>query len=199
MDDAIAQFIAITDQSAQVAEGCLRMTEGDVMAAVNMIFENPEIASSFNQPSSAAAPAPAAAASSFTAPARPQAPAGNQDREVIQIDSDDDDAFEIPDDDDDVNHAEMQRLAQEDEDAAMARRLQEEMYGAGGATDPDGVRAPIQRTTETLVAPSGFGGVPDDADYHAFEHLHRRANRPRSKRLSVGEVVELMKCIIWLM
>lgn len=190
MDDAIAQFIAITNQSATVAEGCLRMTEGDVMAAVNMIFENPEIASSFDQPSSAAATASGAASSSARAAPAHQQPApashGREDASgVIHIDSDDDVAdFEIPDEDDEVDHAAMQRIAQEDEDAAMARRLQEEMYGAGAAQDPDGVRAPIQRTTETLVAPSGYGGVPDDDDYHAFEQLHRRVTRPRSKSFS---------------
>ncbi|KAG8525398.1 uncharacterized protein KY384_009042 [Bacidia gigantensis] len=59
-----------------------------------------------------------------------------------------------------------------DDDEAMARRLQEEFYGGGGATssanpraemlDDDGYRAPIQRTTETLVDPGNFD--PSNAD-----------------------------------
>ena len=61
----------------------------------------------------------------------------------------------------------------------MAKRLQEELYGEGGhgsgfgsGPGADGVRAPIARTTETLVAPDpswaggggGGGGGGDDED-----------------------------------
>lgn len=48
-----------------------------------------------------------------------------------------------------------------EDDEAMARRLQEEMYGSGGGRsgggdfDEEGVRAPMARTTETLVGPGG--------------------------------------------
>lgn len=59
-----------------------------------------------------------------------------------------------------------------EDDEAMARRLQQEMYGGGagggnpGGEDEDGVRAPIARTTETLVGP-GSGDWRDDPD-----HMH---------------------------
>lgn len=54
-----------------------------------------------------------------------------------------------------------------DDDEAMARRLQEEFYGvagrgggiapgSSGMLDEDGYRAPIGRTTETLVGPGSF-------------------------------------------
>lgn len=195
MDDPVAQFMAFTNQDATVAAGCLGMTEGDVMAAVNMFFENPDIANSFAQPatSSVATPAPA--------PARPQAQAssrsmGREDPSgVIHIDSDDDDddddndAFDIPDDDDydgNTGPANLHRIAQESDDAAMAQRLQEEMYGEG-AINSDGVRAPIQRTTETLVAPSGYGGADDD-EFEAFEQMRRRAAaRPACKNGALRE------------
>lgn len=188
MDDPVAQFMAFTNQDATVAAGCLGMTEGDVMAAVNMFFENPDIANSFAQP--------AASSAATLAPARPQGssrPIGREDPSgVIHIDSDDDDdndndadAFDIPDDDDDggdenTGHANLHRIAQESDDAAMAQRLQEEMYGEGAANS-DGVRAPIQRTTETLVAPSGYGGGDDD-EFEAYEQMRRRAAaRPNCK------------------
>ncbi|KAG2167368.1 hypothetical protein VTO58DRAFT_100773 [Aureobasidium pullulans] len=66
------------------------------------------------------------------------------DNGVVTIDSDDDDA------------------AYED-DEAMARRLQQEAYGSAGGEDD--VRAPMARTTETLVGPgSRWGPAGDDED-----------------------------------
>ncbi|KAF2863490.1 hypothetical protein K470DRAFT_210527 [Piedraia hortae CBS 480.64] len=61
-----------------------------------------------------------------------QPPAGSTSGSAIPVDDDDDDG------------------AQED-DEAMARRLQNEMYGGGSGGADGGVRAPIARTTETLV------------------------------------------------
>lgn len=204
MDDNVAQFMSITNQSAEVARGCLSMNEGDVVAAVNMFFEDPEIANSLNHSPSAAA------ASSNTAPAtssrsqgasRSSAIGRQDDQGVIHIDDDDDDELNfdnIPDESDsDLDPAganNLQRIAQESDDAAMARRLQEEMYGGGGAggpgsaLGPDGVRAPIARTTETLVAPSGYGGYPgggvegEDEEGEAFLHEMRRRAAPRPSK-----------------
>lgn len=182
-DDPVAQFMAITDQSAAVATGCLSMTEGDVMAAVNMFFENPDIASSFPQNDSAAA-----AASSSSRPQAATTASHNIGREdesgVIHIDDDDDDI--VPHDQDD-SLAEAERIAQENDDAAMARRIQEEMYGGSApATDIEGVRAPIARTTETLVAPSGYGGMEDD--YDMLDQLRRRS-RPRPSGNPFGQSI----------
>lgn len=178
-DDPVAQFMSITGANDTVAAGCLGMTENDVMAAVNLFFENPEIASSF----SAQNPSAAAASSSTAPTSRAQGTSSSRslgredDRGVIHIDDDDDDDEPIQiDDDDDVN--DLQRIAQESDDAAMARRLQEEMYGGGGAPAPDDVRAPIARTTETLVAPSGYGAPIDDDGFGGLEQL-RRQTRPR--------------------
>ncbi|ROW06381.1 hypothetical protein VPNG_07506 [Cytospora leucostoma] len=188
-DDPVAQFMAITDQSAAVASGCLAMTEGDVMAAVNMFFENPDIANSFPQNPPAVPPSssrpPAASSSNHNI--------GREDEAgVIHIDDDDDEDISAFDQDDDLAHAE--RIAQENDDEAMARRIQEEMYGGGGGgggganTDAtaDGVRAPIARTTETLVAPSGYGGIDDD--YDMLEQLRRR-NRPRPSGNPFGQSI----------
>lgn len=189
-DDPVAQFMSITGANDTVAAGCLGMTENDVMAAVNLFFENPEIASSFSAQNPSAAPA-----SSSTAPtSRAQGTSSSRnlgredDRGVIHIDDDDDEDEPIRiDDDDDVDEVErsdLQRIAQESDDAAMARRLQEEMYGGRGAPAADDVRAPIARTTETLVAPGGYGAPIDDDGFGGLEQL-RRQTRPRREFTAV--------------
>ncbi len=89
--------------------------------------------------------------------------------------------------DDDVAAAEAAALAaQEDEDAAMAKRLQEELYGGQGADD--GVRAPMARTTETLVAPSGnFRDDEDDMNMAMLDQMRRR-------RQFQGELRSVLGC-----
>ena len=62
---------------------------------------------------------------------------------------------------------------------AMARRLQEEMYSENPASG-DGVRAPIGRTTETLVGPDASWGLEDDREAAVLEQLRRRA-QPRGE------------------
>lgn len=193
-DDPVAQFMSITGANDTVATGCLSMTEGDVMAAVNLFFENPEIASSFSAQASSAAPA----SSSTAAASRPQGASSSRnlgrqdDQGVIHIDDDDDDDGPIrvdsDDDVDDVDHSDLERIAQESDDAAMARRLQEEMYGGGGPPPADGVRAPIARTTETLVAPSGYGAPIDDDGFGGLEQLRRQA-RPRPTGNPFGQSI----------
>jgi hypothetical protein len=63
-------------------------------------------------------------------------------------------------------------------DEELARRLQEEDYGGGGAAQAqDEVRAPIQRTQETLVGPgANWGPADEDDDIDAMvqEQLARR-------------------------
>lgn len=185
-DDPVAQFMSITDANDTVAAGCLSMTEGDVMAAVNLFFENPDIARSFPARPSSAAPA----SSSTAATSRAQGTSSSRnlgrqdDQGVIHIDDDDDDDDDpIPideDDEDDPDHSDLQRIAQESDDAAMARRLQEEMYGGGGPPPADDVRAPIGRTTETLIAPSGYGAPIHDDGFGMLDQL-RRQPRPRGE------------------
>ncbi|KAK8125147.1 uncharacterized protein PG998_000906 [Apiospora kogelbergensis] len=192
MDEDVAQFQAITGtDSEQVARGYLEISGNDPMQAIQLFFENPELASSFttqanNAPSSHPAPA-----------AQPRATAGRQDDHgVIHIDSDDDDVemsqpqdhrnhITIPDNDDDgdehENIAALARQAQEDEDAAMARRLQDDMY----SQDPssvDGVRAPMARTTETLVAPDPSWSLNDDDRESAVLEQLRRRQQARNNR-----------------
>ncbi|KAI4728388.1 hypothetical protein E4T49_03747 [Aureobasidium sp. EXF-10728] len=95
--------------------------------------------------------------------AQPASHRYNQDDNgVVTIDSDDDDA-------------------PYEDDEAMARRLQQEAYGTAGGEDE--VRAPMQRTTETLVGPGSRWAGDDEDDINAAVHeqmlaRQRRANRP---------------------
>ncbi|KAK7989154.1 hypothetical protein PG989_009469 [Apiospora arundinis] len=188
MDEDVAQFQAITGtDSEQVARGFLEISGNDPMQAIQLFFENPELASSFTTQANNAP-------SSHTAStAQPRATSGRQDDHgVIHIDSDDDvemsqpqesrNHVTIPDDDDEhENIAALARQAQEDEDAAMARRLQDDMY----SQDPgavDGVRAPMARTTETLVAPDPSWSLNDDDRESAVLEQLRRRQQSRNNR-----------------
>ncbi|PHH87050.1 hypothetical protein CDD83_9382 [Cordyceps sp. RAO-2017] len=196
MDDSISSFSAITGvDNADVARGFLQLAGGNFERAVGLFYENPELLSGVGV--GAAGSAREAAA---PPPAERRSRVGRQDASgVIHISDDDDDDDDADDDDDDAMRidenednaddedgrlaaAHAAARAQEEEDAAMAKRLQEELYGqgSGAAADDDGVRAPIARTTETLVAPDlGWGGGSDDELESAFlEQMRRRRHPP---------------------
>jgi UBX domain-containing protein 7 len=179
--ESISTFCGITGASTEVAEGFLSLSNNDVSRAIELYFENPELASNVQT----------------SVPSRPAATGGSRttregSREIIHIDSDDDDVMQVDDfSDQDDDRAAAQRaaaLAQEDEDAAMARRLQDELYGEGSGQSAganglgdDGVRAPIGRTTETLIAPNpAWADDEDDGGAHAamLEQLRRRRPAP---------------------
>lgn len=176
MDANVDNFVAITGASGDVARGFIEMAGGDYERAVELYFENPELVSSIGAATSQARPA----ASSRRNIGR------EDDSGVIHIDSDDDEDMDLgTDSDDGTRQSAMQAaaLAQEEEDAAMAKRLQEELYGAGAGGGPGGaggddVRAPIARTTETLVAPDPSWGMEDDAESAILEQLRRRRPPP---------------------
>ncbi|OIW34356.1 hypothetical protein CONLIGDRAFT_638721 [Coniochaeta ligniaria NRRL 30616] len=194
MDDEIAGFVGITGAKEEAARYVLEMCAGDLEQAIQLWYTDEELQRNLTNPapapsSSSRAPPPVPHAS--TRP--PRAPIGHEDASgVIHIDSDDDDVdMDFIDDDDDVTDAAaVAARAQEEEDAAMAKRLQEELYGGGGggsagpAADDDGVRAPIARVTETLVAPGGGGpwadDDQDDMNAQILEQLRRRRAAPVS-------------------
>ena len=77
-------------------------------------------------------------------------------------------------------HPQHQSSLYED-DAAMAQRLQEEMYGsAGDANGEETVRAPLARQSETLVGPGadmgGFSAteMPGEVERRMQEMQRRR-------------------------
>lgn len=78
------------------------------------------------------------------------------------------------DDDDDVPTG-----ANVEDDEAMARRLQEEMYGVQGSGQEQDVRAPIARRTETLAGPGSdmMAEEYEDAMTARLQAMHQRAAR----------------------
>ncbi|KAK3395393.1 hypothetical protein B0T20DRAFT_33453 [Sordaria brevicollis] len=197
--EAIATFSSITGANDTAARHMLELCGGDVQQAVQLWYSDEELQRSLTNPATQAAP-PAASrsAGASRSSSRPNRPnVGREDASgVIHIDSDDEDVQMTEDDDlgqfddsDDEATKAAQR-AQEEEDAAMAKRLQEEMYGgggsgAGGPSGDDEVRAPMARTTETLVAPGGYGGDEEDDVFERFQleqqrlmNRQARAGRP---------------------
>ncbi|KGO40940.1 Uncharacterized protein PEXP_087230 [Penicillium expansum] len=135
-NDVVAQFTEITGSTPELAIQYLQITEFQIEQAMQLYFE------------SGGAPLTGE-------PSRPSHRSGiPDDSEVVNIDSDTDD--------DTPRHIAPPTF---DDDEAMARRLQEQMYGGpGGADNEDEVRAPLARTTETLVGPG--------ADYDSGEDMH---------------------------
>jgi hypothetical protein len=167
-DAAILSFCEITSAEPAVAARVLEIANNDVEAAVQLFFEHPELQT--------APPSTSTAGTGTTRPGRPAV--GREDeRGVIHIDSDDDDDADDRDymDDDGGNVQAAVRIAQEDEDAAMARRLQEEMYSGTGGND-DSVRSPIARRTETLLGDDWDqeGGEPHHALYDMMQRQRAR-------------------------
>lgn len=180
-----AEFMGITGANETAARQILEMCGGDLEQSIMLWYADEELQRSLSTPatSSAAITSDTAAGTSSgqSRQARRQAARqiGREDeRGVIHIDSDDEDVtmtdVEDFDDDDDDGVASAVRRAQEQEDAAVAQSLQEELYRNVPATDEaDQVRAPMARTTETLVEPS-YGGGFGEAHDAILEQLHRR-------------------------
>ncbi|KAI5783559.1 hypothetical protein EDC01DRAFT_211300 [Geopyxis carbonaria] len=152
MDEKIAQFTAITTATPEKAEQYLRVSDLDVEQAVQLFFETGGADLDLG---SAPAHAPAL-------PPRPQEPSTSSRPITI--------------DDDDLEDADLREamrasgsnragVPEYEDDEAMARRLQEELYGSGGNNEDTGVRAPIPKTRETLV-----GGMDDDEDEELYSY-----------------------------
>lgn len=159
MDENVANFVAITSCDADKAGQYLRLTDNNFEQAIQLYFDSPNL--DFG-------PAPTSNAPPSNATSSAQNP--------INIESDEDMS-----DFDPAAHASTPRtraLPDIEDDEAMARRLQEEMYGGGGPAGavPGHVRAPMQRTTETLIGPDSNWGAPDDDEMNAMvqEQLARR-------------------------
>lgn len=177
MDDLIAQFTAITSADPSRAQQYLALTENNLEQAIQLYFD------SDGADMGATLPQPAAPA----APSQLSAGGGPGYREnadgVVTIDSDDDEM------EDDFGGAPIpgsaaapaQSTGAYEDDEAMARRLQEEAYGAGGAGGVDEVRAPMARTTETLVGPDANWGS-DEADMRAAISEQMMARQRRGTR-----------------
>ncbi|KAF3102785.1 hypothetical protein TWF569_011769 [Orbilia oligospora] len=203
-EELLAQFVAITNTSSvNKAETYLRLTEWNLEQAIELFFANDgaDLSSTVGGTSSstsAAAPPPQPAATPAASTTHHQSSLAHQGRtssDAISVDDDDDE---------DMETARAIAAASEpttgniggisggnvevyEDDEAMARRLQEELYAEPGGSgsrnagsswreeDIDGVRAPMARTTETLVGPG------DDHIRRLVEHRNRTAGRPQGR------------------
>tara|TARA_R110002003_G_scaffold97_28_gene7970 strand:+ start:14851 stop:16485 length:1635 start_codon:yes stop_codon:yes gene_type:complete len=174
-DENIVNFVSITSCDPDKAAQYLRLTDGNFEQAIQLYFDSPNL--DFGPAATAPAPAQNAAASA---------------RNPITIDSDDEMSDFDPATQASTPPARPAPATEDDE--AMARRLQEEMYGGGGAPGPEEVRAPIGRTTETLLGPgSNWGAADEDDDVDAMvqEQLaRRRAGMPHSSWIQFGDLAE---------
>lgn len=183
-DEAISGFAAITGASPQVARHYLSLTDGNMEQGIQLFFDSPDLAAMGNEP-------PPVPHSSTRPAARPSTHTDSAG--VVHLDSDDE---EMEDDFEEQGRATPTRAATGtnsgvsgsgtyEDDEAMARRMQEELYGGGGQAgglDMEGVRAPIGRTTETLVGPEADWGGPEDMHDAVLEQLRSRAAPRSSKR-----------------
>lgn len=171
----IESFMGITGANHTAAEHMLELCGSELEQAIQLWFTDEDLQRSLsNVGSSNATAAATVSASRGNQPNRSRV--GREDAQgVIHIDSDDDMPMTEDETDDADEAANIARLAQEEEDAAMAKRMQEELYGQGGGgqgIEEEGVRAPMARTTETLVGP--IYGDEDDGHEAVLEQLRRR-------------------------
>ena len=198
-DDLVAQFVAITEASAVRAHQYLKISDGNMEQAVELYFSTGGIDLEGPSSTPAAASDPPAGPSYHTRLSQPST--RRNDRGVVNLDSDEE--MEVDDDDEDpvITGYRSRRTVEsqeapsrtpgnaippipqshqyEDEDAAMARRLQEEIYAGGdmgGSAAEEGYRAPIARTRETLVGPEAYD-LTDRDDMRAAVNEQMRARQ----------------------
>ncbi|KAL1846701.1 UBX domain protein Ubx2 [Paecilomyces lecythidis] len=163
-DDVVAQFTEITGSSPKLASQYLELADFNLEQAIQLFFEN------------------GGAEIGDQSSAQPQqssrGPGYEDESGVVHIDSDDDVQ--------EVRSSSARPAASGatggtfEDDAAMARRLQEELYSGGGTDNPDGVRAPMARTTERLVGPEA--DVYDDNDMNSAILSQLRTRQSRNNR-----------------
>ncbi|KAL8737656.1 MAG: hypothetical protein Q9181_001470 [Wetmoreana brouardii] len=208
MDDtALAQFASITGTKPETARQYLGFTDGDVQQAIELFFANDGADLDVPAPSNPSTSSlPPSVPDQSTRPQASQR--GRQDSHgIVHIDSDSDPEYSeypansrstsgrrqpipagrtgsslhTPSSSTPPTHVSTSRF---DDDEAFARQLQQEMYGEAGmdsALGPDGVRAPIARTTETLIGPDSFDpDDPEDVNAAVLQQIRAR-QRPRPR------------------
>ncbi|KAL8936376.1 MAG: hypothetical protein Q9216_004966 [Gyalolechia sp. 2 TL-2023] len=203
-DEALAQFASITGTKPETARQYLGFTDNDVQQAIELFFANEgadlEATPASNPPSSSNPPPIPDPSTRPLATSR-----GRRDSDgIVHVDSDSDsDSRENPNPPiEDSGRRQPARAARTssalhsstqpnqqasgrfDDDEAFARQLQQEMYGEAGmdsVVDQEGVRAPIARTTETLVGPDSFDpSDPEDMNAAVLQQIRAR-QRPRPR------------------
>lgn len=184
MDDLVAQFTAVTSADPEKAAQYLRLTEGNLEQAIQLFYDSPALDLNTSENSHQTRLHASEGRDADQPPYR-------EDREgVVHIDSDDEapetmdiDGESLPSRSHRHNPSSSftRRPAIEstyEDDEAIAKRLQNEMYETGENLDE--VRAPVARVSETLVGPGSDWGTEED-DYGHYEILarQRRARQGR--------------------
>lgn len=174
-------FTAITGTSQQVARHFLRMTDGDVQQGIQLFFDSPDLGTGISQDPQMVDTLPSHVSYSGVNIGRTDAEG------VVHLGSDDDtaDAAMDIDENEAVANNTMRSAAPPrdyEDDEAMARRMQEELYGGsdGAAPNSNDVRAPIARTTETLVGGPDEGWWGQDDMQAAVLQQMRARPQPRA-------------------
>jgi hypothetical protein len=184
-DSAVAQFTEITGASPETATQYLQLTDYNLQTAMQLYFENG--GAELQLPNTEAPAAPPTS----SPPHGINRSAGYEDEHgVVHIDSD---ADTSGDDNPVSSKINLPRSTSSghgvsaanagstyDDDLAMARRLQEELYASGDT----GVRAPMRRTTETLVGPDMGFDDPEDINANVMRQMHARRQARSSERIS---------------
>lgn len=173
MDEAIANFTAITSADPARAQQYLTLTDGNLEQAIQLYFDSDGADMGASMPQQI----PTQPAHSSGAPL-PRSAYTEDEHGVVTIDSDEDGDSSMG------GVGGMQGGGQQsnayEDDEAMARRMQQEMYGQAAAEEEE-VRAPMARTTETLVGPDAppyyGGGDDDDMQAAVMEQLANRQRR----------------------
>lgn len=205
-DDTLSNFTAITGTTTERAQQYLVLTDGNLEQAIELYFANDGA-----DLEAGAATAPAQSSQAAPVPNPPTRPSRRQQgyedaTGVVHVDSErgsdaSDDgssqqamaasatrqrgshaasASQVPP----TSTPSTSRAGPLEDDEAMARRLQQEIYGDAGVgeqTDAEGVRAPIARTTETLVGPGAYDMDDEDEMRAAVLEQMRARQQPRSR------------------
>jgi hypothetical protein len=176
MDEAVDHFMAFTGATAEVARRYLGLTENNSEQAVQLFFDSPELASGLDE-------VPQQSTPHVPASMRPEArPVADEDNLIELSDGDNMDVDDdVEEDTENARVAAIVRAAEVEDDEAMARRMQEELYAGGESNagfDADGVRAPIGRRTETLVGEPNDGDYDSDMNAAIMQQMRARQNRP---------------------
>jgi UBX domain-containing protein 7 len=163
MDEAIAQLVSITACTPEIARQYVQLADGDTNQAAQLFFENGGVDLAGTAP---AAPAPLPSTSRVSGAGNAQDPIDLGDDDNISDDNDPDITGYRP-----HQHAN----ASLEDDEAMARRLQEEMYGG----QEHSIRAPIARQSDTLLGPGADvgplgGSALDDAVQERIQAMQQR-------------------------
>ena len=205
-NDTLSNFTTITSTTNESAQRYLSLTDGNLEQALELYFANDGVDL---EPMSSTNPAQAVQVPPTSTRTSRRQQGYEDESGVVHVDSDSE-SEDLGDDSSqqplgtrvrsqaDVNArsavqlpvataASTGRAGPEEDDESMARRLQEEIYsatGTGDVVDSEGIRAPIARTTETLVGPGAYGGN-DEGDMHAavLEQMRARS-QPRGHSLS---------------